>query len=273
MINSSLSSYIKLVENDRTRIKTNYNNLTDSYSLSGLNIKGNVNDYITMIENFDNHLKHTDERKNLSILFYGPPGTGKTEFVKYIATHLDRKVAIKSPSDILSKYVGDTERNISDLFQRAEREKEILFIDETDSILRSRGMSTNSWEITMVNELLVRMENFHGIFFAATNRFSDLDSAVLRRFNLKIALEYLDAYNIPELFKIYFGDYINIDITGDLIDKISSIKYLTPGDFKSVYRGLYLLDKERVTIDLIIKALIDEVKVKEKLIGKQIGFK
>ena len=147
--------------------------------------------------------------KNLNILLYGPPGVGKSEFVKYLSKRLNRKLITKNVSDILSAFVGETEKNIAKSFYQAEREKAILFFDEADAILDSRDKAMHSWEATKVNELLVRMENFQGIFICATNHFDVLDYASLRRFSLKISFDYLTFEGLKELFKIYFSDISN----------------------------------------------------------------
>lgn len=227
-----------------------------------------------MLDRFNN-LWNKNENKiiNMNMLLFGPPGTGKTEFIKYIAKRLKRKLTIKSPSDILSKWVGGTEANLAGAFRKTEEEDGILFIDETDSILRSRDKSEHSWETSQVNEFLVRMENFHGIFASATNRLNDLDPAVIRRFNLKIEFDYLDSDKIPELFDAYFSKLINNRLTDEAIDQIKRIKYLTPGDFKIVYQKLFYTDKDQINYNLIYNFLIEESIMKNNFLNKNIGFK
>ena len=69
---------------------------------------------------------------------FGPPGTGKTGFVKHLGKELDRKVLVMKGSDLLSKYVGESEQNIAKAFQRAETEHVILFFDEIDGLVQDR---------------------------------------------------------------------------------------------------------------------------------------
>jgi SpoVK/Ycf46/Vps4 family AAA+-type ATPase len=98
-------------------------------------------------------------------------------------------LVVRQSSDLVSKYVGETEQNIARLFNTIDAERSILFIDEVDSFLRSRRDAQHSWEITAVNELLQHMENFPGIFIAATNLMTGIDPAALRRFDFKLAFQ------------------------------------------------------------------------------------
>ena len=74
----------------------------------------------------------------MNLLMFGPPGTGKTEFVKHLGKELDRKVLVMKGSDLISKYVGESEQNIAKAFQRAETEHVILFFDEIDGLVQDR---------------------------------------------------------------------------------------------------------------------------------------
>lgn len=115
------------------------------------------------------------------LCLYGPPGTGKTCYAWHIARSLDRPMHAKRASDILSAWVGDAEKNIRQMFRDAADEGALLLLDEADSFLQDRRTARRSWEITQVNELLVQMEQFDGIFVASTNLFEGLDGAALRR--------------------------------------------------------------------------------------------
>ncbi|MEO5344259.1 MAG: AAA family ATPase, partial [Gammaproteobacteria bacterium SHHR-1] len=117
---------------------------------------------------------------------YGPPGTGKTAFGHHLAEVLDKPLIIRRASDLLDKFVGETEKAIAQMFREAEADDAILLLDEADSFLRDRTGAHASWEVTQVNELLTRMEAFDGIFIASTNLRDNLDAASMRRFDLKI---------------------------------------------------------------------------------------
>ncbi|MDX8413856.1 MAG: AAA family ATPase, partial [Mariprofundales bacterium] len=93
-----------------------------------------------------------------TLCFYGPPGTGKSALATHIAHHLDKPLISKRASDILSKWIGESEKNIANMFAQARSEEGVLLLDEADSFLRNRLDAKQPWEVTQVNELLVQME-------------------------------------------------------------------------------------------------------------------
>jgi hypothetical protein len=120
-----------------------------------------------------------------SCLFYGPPGTGKTLAAKLIGKSLDREVFRIDLSMIVSKYIGETEKNLAYLFDRAEGKDWILFFDEADSLFGKRtniSDSKDKWANLEMSYLLQRMEEYEGITILATNLKNNLDSALNRRF-------------------------------------------------------------------------------------------
>ncbi|MGY1709916.1 proteasome ATPase [Geodermatophilus sp. SYSU D00758] len=162
------------------------------------------------------------------ILLYGPPGCGKTLIAKAVANSLAKKVAavkgegqarsyflnIKGP-ELLNKYVGETERHIRLVFQRA-REKAgegtpvIVFFDEMDSIFRTRGSGVSSdVESTIVPQLLSEIDGVEGlenvIVIGASNREDMIDPAILRpgRLDVKIKIERPDAEAARDIFSKY----------------------------------------------------------------------
>jgi proteasome-associated ATPase len=166
------------------------------------------------------------------ILLYGPPGCGKTLIAKAVANSLAKKVAevtgrpegksfflnIKGP-ELLNKYVGETERHIRLVFQRA-REKAgegvpvIVFFDEMDSLFRTRGSGVSSdVENTIVPQLLSEIDGVEGlenvIVIGASNREDMIDPAILRpgRLDVKIKIERPDAESARDIFSKYLhGD-------------------------------------------------------------------
>jgi len=162
------------------------------------------------------------------ILLYGPPGCGKTLIAKAVANSLAKKIAerrgeekhtsfflnIKGP-ELLNKYVGETERHIRLIFQRA-REKAsegtpvIVFFDEMDSVFRTRGSGVSSdVENTIVPQLLSEIDGVEGlenvIVIGASNREDMIDPAILRpgRLDVKIKIERPDAEAAKDIFSKY----------------------------------------------------------------------
>ena len=182
------------------------------------------------------------------ILLYGPPGCGKTLIAKAVANSLAKKVSlanggekaksyfinIKGP-ELLNKYVGETERQIRLVFQRAREKSEegwpvIVFFDEMDSMFRTRGTGISSdMESTIVPQLLAEIDGVEGlrnvIVIGATNREDLIDPAILRpgRLDVKIRIERPDEVAARQIFSRYLTADLPISATtiaqhGDSID-------------------------------------------------------
>ena len=201
------------------------------------------------------------------ILLYGPPGCGKTLIAKAVANSLSKKVAelsgnknvrsyflnIKGP-ELLNKYVGETERQIRLLFQRAREKAEegtpvIIFFDEMDSLFRTRGTGISSdMESTIVPQLLAEIDGVESlrdvIVIGATNREDLIDPAILRpgRLDVKIKIERPNEEAAAQIFQRYLHSELPIDE--------SIIKDLGGGDRDKAVRlmieqtveNMYLID-------------------------------
>ena len=175
------------------------------------------------------------ESKSARMCLYGVPGTGKSAYAKFIAKSLKKPIIIKKGSDLLSMFVGGTEKNIALAFKEAKDKKAVLVFDEVDSFLQDRSMAARSWEVTQVNEMLVQMESFDGIFIATTNLIDNLDKACLRRFDLKLEFGYLLPEQAQNLFKKECA-LLKVKFDENASKKVSSLGLLAPGDFASVRR-------------------------------------
>ncbi|MBQ9791500.1 MAG: ATP-binding protein [Clostridia bacterium] len=155
------------------------------------------------------------------LLMYGPPGTGKTMIAKAIACEVGAKFYAIKGSDLRSKWVGESEKNISSLFETARKDKlAIIMIDEIDTILAQRGEDKHNDKV--VNEFLQQIDGFMGkaqnlLLLAATNRPWDIDSAAMRsgRFSEKIYVPLPDKKARTFLFEKNLKD-VPIDDTVDL---------------------------------------------------------
>ena len=187
------------------------------------------------------------------ILLYGPPGCGKTLIAKAVANSLAKKVSnanggekarsyfinIKGP-ELLNKYVGETERQIRLVFQRAREKSEegwpvIIFFDEMDSMFRTRGTGISSdMESTIVPQLLAEIDGVEGlrnvIVIGATNREDLIDPAILRpgRLDVKIRIDRPNADSARQIFGRYLTSEVPISVSeigrnGGDIEKTVSI--------------------------------------------------
>jgi len=241
-----------------------------NYSLEGLNLKGNVTleRLVTAVRRFrDGARCPTVSVPRLNILLSGVPGGGKSEFVKYLAGEVGAPLHTLRASDLLSKWIGESEKAIAKAFRRAQEEDAILFIDEVDSFLRSREGSSHSWEVSMVNELLQQMECNGGVMVAATNYGESLDRAVLRRFTFKLELDYLtDAGK-----RTFFGRYFDSELTPEEGRRLDAIDNLTPGDFRTVCEELFYVSEHETNAERI-GALERESAAKRRGRTAKVGF-
>lgn len=249
--------------------------IEDHYSIDGLNIDGNLPVILEQLDAFDRYLRAPDNRsiRNFNLLFHGLPGAGKSELARYVAKRLDRELMVKRASDIVSPYVGETEQNISRVFSEAEAMEAVLVIDEVDSFLFSRERAVRSWEISHTNEFLTQMERFRGILICTTNRFSDLDTASVRRFNHKIGFHCLKPDGNIIFYKKLLSGFIETPLNkkeGELLLKIHN---LTPGDFRVVRDRFAIMEEKSATHGQMIRALVEEARIKKSKEGiHPIGF-
>lgn len=201
---------------------------------------------------------------------YGPPGTGKTAWVRWLAARLERPLLVKRASDLMSMWVGETEKLIAAAFRRAEAEGAVLLIDEVDSFLQERRGAKHSWEVTQVNEMLTQMEGFGGIFIASTNLMEGLDAASLRRFDLKVRFDFLQSCQAKALL-VKQAEVLGLaPPSADETHRLARLAQLTPGDFAAVARQSKFRPIKSVA--LLVDSLEIEVSLKRQGSSRPIGF-
>jgi SpoVK/Ycf46/Vps4 family AAA+-type ATPase len=198
----------------------------------------------------------------LSFLFSGPPGTGKSAFARHLAERLDLEVVEKHYSDLVSMWLGESEKAIALAFEEAADLRAFLVFDEADSLLRDRAAAQHSWEVTQVNEMLTWMERHPFPFACTTNAPELLDSASARRFLFKLRFAPLSPSQVALAYRRAFQS--------DAPAAILKLGNLTPGDFAVVVRKAACFaerDQRRIA-----KWLEEEAEAKLGHNTRRIGF-
>lgn len=199
-----------------------------------------------------------------TLCFYGPPGTGKTALAEHIAQRLERPLLIKQASDLMSKFVGETEQNMAAMFRDAQAENAVLLLDEADSYLQDRRGAQRTYEVTEVNEMLQGMERFRGVFICTTNLFDRIDQAALRRFAFKIRFKPLTAAQRETMFVAEAMAGNGDALTDAQRTRLARLEQLCPGDYAAVRRQIEILG-ETLAADEFLQQLEAEHRLKPEV--------
>ena len=193
-------------------------------------------------------------KKGYRVLFHGPPGTGKTLTANLLGKYTGRDVYRIDLSMVVSKYIGETEKNLEHLFARAETKNWILFFDEADALFGKRtGVKEahDKYANQEVSYLLQRIEDFDGLVILASNMKNNIDDAFIRRFNTIIRFNLPSEDDRALIWKKSFPR--DIGFSGDLdIPALVKKHELSGGNIINIvqYACLKALEKDRSTISL-----------------------
>jgi SpoVK/Ycf46/Vps4 family AAA+-type ATPase len=190
--------------------------------------------------------------RRVSFCLEGPAGTGKSAWARHLARVIGMPVIEKRASDLMSKWVGESEQNIARAFSDARADGAMLIFDEADSLLADRRGAERSWEVSQVNEMLTWMESHPLPFICTTNFVEKLDPATQRRFTFRIRFDFLSADQLPLAWAAHFSC--------SPPKELSTLDRLAPGDFANVARRMETLgvaDPEEILRALILE---DEAK-------------
>lgn len=203
-------------------------------------------------------------------LFYGPPGTGKTLAATLIGKKNGIDVYRIDLSMVVSKYIGETEKNLAKVFDLAENRNWILFFDEADALFGKRT-TTNSSNDRHANQevayLLQRIEDFPGTVILATNLLSNIDEAFLRRFQSVIYFPVPDQDLRLELWKKMLPEKWLPQNSKGMLDRMFGYE-LSGGSISNVIRRcalqLIIRKEQQLSPDILLEAVRKELQ-KEKL--------
>jgi hypothetical protein len=205
-------------------------------------------------------------------LFFGPPGTGKTLTATLLGKELDMDVYRIDLSLMVSKYIGETEKNLSKFFNIIENKKCITFFDEADSLFGTRtavSSSNDKYSNQVSSYLLQRIENFNGITILATNLKSNIDKAFFRRFQSMIEFRIPDELQRKKLWEQSFSNYTSLeeDVT---IDELAKKYKLTGGSIVNVvqFATLKAIERSRENSKIKKEDLIKSISIELHKEGK-----
>ncbi len=201
-------------------------------------------------------------------LFYGPPGTGKTFAASLLGQKTKKDVYKIDLSMIVSKWVGETEKNLARIFDMAENKDWILFFDEADAIFGKRSKTQSSQDRHSNQEvayLLQRTENYNGTIILASNLKSNMDEAFVRRFQSIIYFPMPKANQRLKLWQNYFSKSLKLDPKINL-KQIAEEYEITGGSIVNVlkYCAIHAADNDSKIVDIeILKEGIRKERIKE----------
>lgn len=201
------------------------------------------------------------EPPRLSFCLDGPAGTGKSAWARHLARQLGLPVIEKRASDLLSMWVGGTEKAIACAFADARAEGALLIFDEADSLLADRRNAVRQWEVSQVNEMLTWMESHPLPFVCTTNLAENLDPATQRRFTFRIRFDWLRPDQLRLAWRAHFA--------APVPEEATALDWLAPGDFANVARRIRCLGQDDPST--ILAELCRESEAKEGA-ARPIGF-
>lgn len=203
-------------------------------------------------------------------LFYGPSGTGKTLTATLLGKEFQREVYRIDLSQVVSKYIGETEKNLEKIFTQAENKNWILIFDEADALFGKRTQTKSSndrYANQEVSYLLQRVENFNGLIILTTNFKNNIDDAFLRRFNCLISYNKPNAEDRLQLWKKMIPQNTVLENT-DILNKLSFKYELTGAQIVSVitYACLQAIEEDTEVLknSFLLKGIETEYQKEEK---------
>jgi SpoVK/Ycf46/Vps4 family AAA+-type ATPase len=185
----------------------------------------------------------TQRGRGLSALFSGPPGTGKTLAAEVLATDLGLDLYKVDLSGVVSKYIGETEKNLRRIFTEAQNSNAILFFDEADALFGKRTEVSDAhdrYANIETSYLLQKMEEYDGVVVLATNLPQNLDEAFTRRLRFVVEFPFPDADSRARIWRAHFPPAAPVSADID-IDALARELPVAGGNIKNIVLGAAFL--------------------------------
>lgn len=212
--------------------------------------------------------------KGLSILFAGAPGTGKTMCAQVIARELNMEMYRINISQIVSKYIGETEKNLQAVFQEARNSNCILFFDECDAIFGKRSDVKDAHDRNAnveVAYLLQQIEDHDGVCVLATNLVQNIDAAFMRRITYVVHFPFPDAEQRKQIYLRTIPAQTPVDPDVDW-DFIAEKFELSGGHIKNIVLGAAFMaagDASPITMRHVLTAAVNEMRKNEIVVVRE----
>ncbi|MBK4735237.1 AAA family ATPase [Noviherbaspirillum pedocola] len=205
-------------------------------------------------------------------LMSGPPGTGKTQLASRIAERLERELLYYSASDVNSKWFGESEQQVAEMFTSCDPERQMVFLDEAETLLSDRASAMHRASEAVTAEFLRQLESFDGVFLCATNHGRSIDSALMRRFVFRLEFKPLSCAQREQMLRELIDWPVQQELPRSAMRELESLEGLTPGDFANVKKRFALLGLQ-AELDAWLIELRQEWEAKpDDAQGRAIGF-
>jgi len=192
-------------------------------------------------------------RRGVSALFAGPPGTGKTLCARIIARELGRELFRIDLSRVVSKYIGETEKNLGRVFDEAARSQSIILFDEADALFGTRTdvkSAVDRYANMEVNYLLQRIEEYEGISLLTTNFPRSIDEAFKRRLSFRITFPFPDVQARTQLWQVLLPPELPVAADLDLAWLAERYEMAGGNIRNAVLRAAFLVAEERRPVEM-----------------------
>lgn len=269
-MNFKIGGSEKKEEKPNEKQASDYGVITPEWTLSEIvlapKVKDSVDDIIAFCKEKEKIIEEWELKKFLkgkggatAMNFFGAPGTGKSILAEAIAKALGRKLIKADYAEITDSLMGGTEKKLSDIFERAEKNDAILFFDEADGLLNKRNSGSKNAETTnqIKSHLLTLLDRSNIVIIFATNLFENYDKAFFRRILFHVQFEMPDLTQRIDLWKFHLSSKIPKTISYEELAEMSNT--LAGGDIKNITLKLCIklsankidvLDKKTVEVEI-----------------------